>query len=56
MTITRYNPWVSQQGKLQEEIKGVFDRFFNGDDTDQSTSSPASGRRASTSRKRTSAS
>lgn len=36
MTITRYNPWVSQQGKLQEEIKGVFDRFFNGDDTDQS--------------------
>lgn len=35
MAITRYNPWVSQ-GNLQEELKGVFDRFFNTDDTDQS--------------------
>lgn len=35
MAMTRYNPWVSQ-GNLQEELKGVFDRFFNTDDTDQS--------------------
>jgi HSP20 family protein len=35
MAITRYNPWISH-GNLQEEIKGVFDRFFNTDDTDQS--------------------
>lgn len=35
MNVTRYNPWVSQ-GNLQDEIKGVFDRFFNTDDTDQS--------------------
>lgn len=35
MSVTRYNPWVSQ-GNLQDEIRGVFDRFFSTDDTDQS--------------------
>ena len=35
MSITYYSPRVSQ-GKLQDEIRGVFDRFFNTDDADQS--------------------
>lgn len=35
MNVTRYNPWVSQ-GNLQEDIRGVLDRFFNTDETDQS--------------------
>jgi len=35
MAVTRYTPWASQ-AHLQEELKGVFDRFFNGTDTDQS--------------------
>lgn len=35
MSMTRYNPW-QQSGAMQDEIKQVFDRFFNGEDTDQS--------------------
>lgn len=35
MNITRYSPWVSN-GHLQDELRGVFDRFFNTDDSDQS--------------------
>jgi len=35
MNVTRYNPWVSN-GHLQDELRGVFDRFFNTEDTDQS--------------------
>lgn len=35
MSIVRYNPWTAQNS-LQEEIKQVFDRFFNETDTDQS--------------------
>lgn len=34
MNVTYYNPWISN-GNLQEEIKGVFDRFFD-TSTDQS--------------------
>ncbi|NCT68075.1 MAG: Hsp20/alpha crystallin family protein [Rhodanobacteraceae bacterium] len=36
MAITRYNPWVVPHANLQDELKGVFDRFFSTDDTDQS--------------------
>jgi HSP20 family protein len=36
MTITRYNPWHAQSGALQDEVRQVFDRFFNHDETDQS--------------------
>ena len=35
MSVTRYNPWLSNRN-LQDELKGVFDRFLNADDTDQS--------------------
>lgn len=35
MSITRYQPWSTQAG-LQNEIKQVFDRFFNADESDQS--------------------
>ncbi|HEX7770147.1 MAG TPA: Hsp20/alpha crystallin family protein [Dokdonella sp.] len=35
MSITRYNPWVSN-GDAQAELRGFFDRFFNTEDTDQS--------------------
>ncbi len=35
MAITRYSPW-NTQGNLQNELQGVFDRFFNVDDADQS--------------------
>ena len=35
MTITRYYPWA-QPKRFQDEIKQVFDRFFNEDETDQS--------------------
>ncbi len=35
MSIVRYNPWTVQNS-LQEEIKQVFDRFFNDTDADQS--------------------
>ena len=36
MAITRYNPWVVPHANLQDELKGVFDRFFSADDADQS--------------------
>lgn len=36
MAITRYNPWNVQRGALQEDIRQVFDRFFNPDESDQS--------------------
>ena len=36
MTITRYNPWQVQGSNFQDEIRNVFDRFFNADETDQS--------------------
>ena len=36
MAITRYNPWNPQSGGLPEEIRQVFDRFFNPDETDHS--------------------
>ena len=37
MAITRYNPWNVQGGPLQDDIRQVFDRFFNGnDESDQS--------------------
>lgn len=35
MTITRYSPFATQ-ANLQDELKGVFDRFFNSGDADQS--------------------
>lgn len=35
MTITRYTPWAGQNG-LQEEMKQAFERFFGGDESDQS--------------------
>ena len=35
MTITRYYPWA-QPKRFQDEIKQVFDRFFNEDEGDQS--------------------
>ncbi|MCK9537814.1 Hsp20/alpha crystallin family protein [Dokdonella sp.] len=35
MAITRYNPWASQR-HLQDELQGVFDRFFDVGDSDQS--------------------
>lgn len=35
MSIVRYNPW-SVPSAFQEEIKQVFERFFNESDTDQS--------------------
>lgn len=35
MAITRYNPWTTPNG-LQNELRGVFDRFFSADDADQS--------------------
>ena len=35
MAITRYNPWT-QPTRFQDEIKQVFDRFFNDEETDQS--------------------
>jgi HSP20 family protein len=36
MAITRYNPWHVHGTNIQEELRNVFDRFFNGDETDQS--------------------
>lgn len=39
MSIARYNPWHPQvgfQAGLQDEIKQVFERFFNPEETDQS--------------------
>jgi HSP20 family protein len=37
MAITRYhNPWQAHGGNLQDEIRNVFDRFFNTEETDQS--------------------
>ncbi|HEY6545424.1 MAG TPA: Hsp20/alpha crystallin family protein [Dokdonella sp.] len=35
MSITRHNPWASN-GNVQDELRGLFDRFFNTDDADQS--------------------
>lgn len=35
MTFARYQPWASQGG-LQQEMKHVFDRFFDEADSDQS--------------------
>ncbi|NII10512.1 Hsp20/alpha crystallin family protein [Oleiagrimonas sp. C23AA] len=35
MSITRYQPWTARAG-LQDEIKQVFDRFFNAEEGDQS--------------------
>ena len=35
MSITRYSPWAAQ-GNLQDELKGVFDRFLNVAYADQS--------------------
>jgi HSP20 family protein len=36
MTITRYSPWHVHGGHLHDEIRNVFDRFLNGEETDQS--------------------
>lgn len=36
MAITRYSPWQVHGGNMHEEIRNVFDRFFNTDETDQS--------------------
>jgi HSP20 family protein len=36
MAITRYNPWQVHGGNLQDEMRNVFDRFFNAEETDQS--------------------
>ena len=36
MTITRYNPWHVHGSQLHDEIRNVFDRFLNGEETDQS--------------------
>ena len=36
MNIVRYRQWPNQ-GALQEEIKGVFDRFFDTGDSDESS-------------------
>jgi HSP20 family protein len=35
MSITRHNPWATN-GNVQDELRGLFDRFFNADDADQS--------------------
>ncbi len=35
MSITRHNPWASNVN-VQDELRGLFDRFFNTDDADQS--------------------
>jgi len=35
MTLTRYYPWA-QNGRFQDEIKQVFERFFSDDSGDQS--------------------
>jgi HSP20 family protein len=36
MAVTRYNPWNAQGHQFQNEIRNVFDRFFNHEDNDQS--------------------
>ena len=36
MAITRYNPWQVHGNNFQDEIRNVFDRFFNADEADQS--------------------
>jgi HSP20 family protein len=36
MAITRYAPWQVHGGNFQDEIRNVFDRFFNADEADQS--------------------
>ncbi len=36
MAITRYSPWQVHGGNFQDEIRTVFDRFFNAEETDQS--------------------
>jgi len=36
MAITRYNPWQLHGGNVHDEIRNVFDRFFNTEETDQS--------------------
>ncbi len=35
MNVTRYSPWQTSNG-FQDEIKQVFDRFFTGENADQS--------------------
>jgi len=37
MSITRYNPWQQHGTVLQDEIKQVFDRFFNDTEADSSS-------------------
>ncbi|HET7923272.1 MAG TPA: Hsp20/alpha crystallin family protein [Rhodanobacteraceae bacterium] len=36
MAITRYSPWQVHGGNVHDEIRNAFDRFFNGEETDQS--------------------
>ena len=36
MTITRFNPWQVHGAQLHDEIRNAFDRFLNGEETDQS--------------------
>ena len=36
MAITRHGPWQVHGGNFQDEIRNVFDRFFNTEETDQS--------------------
>ena len=36
MAITRNSPWQVHGGNVHDEIRNVFDRFFNGEETDQS--------------------
>jgi HSP20 family protein len=36
MVITRYSPWQVHGGKFHDEMRNVFDRFFNTEETDQS--------------------
>jgi len=36
MTITRYSPWHVHGTQLHDEIRNAFDRFLNGEETDQS--------------------
>jgi HSP20 family protein len=37
MSITRYNPWQQHGTVLQDEIKQVFERFFNDTESDSSS-------------------
>jgi len=36
MAITRHGPWQVHGGNFQDEIRNVFDRFFNAEEADQS--------------------